>query len=317
MRLTLRRLKIITTKLLLIVGPTAVGKTDLSLKIAKKFNGEIISGDSMQIYRNLDIGTAKVSMNERKIIKHYLIDICNIDQSYSVADFIDQCQLTIDLIKQKRKLPMIVGGTGFYLQALLDDFHLGGIQSAGKAELRKKWEAFAQTHGENALWQQLNKIDPLAAKKIPPANQRRIIRALEVQQLTNKLFSAQHDFKQSNFDPLVLGLNLDRQALYQRINRRVDLMFQQGLLTEARWLYNQGPNLPAGKGIGYKELFPYFAGQTTLTAAKELIKKNSRHYAKRQLTWFRNKMTVTWLDPTVTRFEEQAFNKIEEWLQKG
>ncbi|WP_427859822.1 tRNA (adenosine(37)-N6)-dimethylallyltransferase MiaA [Liquorilactobacillus sicerae] len=306
-----------TTKLLLIVGPTAVGKTDLSLKIAQKFNGEIISGDSMQIYRNLDIGTAKVSMTERKIIKHYLIDICQVDQSYSVADFIDQCQFIIDLIKQKHKLPMIVGGTGFYLQALLDNFHLGGIQSTGKVELRRKWEAFAQAEGKDALWQKLNKIDPLAAKKIPPANQRRIIRALEVQQLTNKLFSAQHDFRQSNFDPLILGLNFDRQLLYQRINQRVDLMFQQGLLAEARWLYDQGPGLPAGKGIGYKELFPYFAGQTTLADAKELIKKNSRHYAKRQLTWFRNKMKVTWLDPTDTDFEKQAFDKIDKWLQKG
>lgn len=307
--------KKITIKILLIVGPTAVGKSALSLKIAQKFNGEIISGDSMQIYRNLDIGTAKVDCSDRKKVKHYLIDICNVDQPYSAADFIKQSTAAIEQISAKQKLPVIVGGTGFYLQALLDGFQLGGIASTGQKDFRKKMELFAKQKGEAALWDKLKSNDPTAAAKIPVGNQRRIIRALEVYQLTGKAFSSQHDLRSAKFDPLIIGLNVARPLLYQRINQRVDLMLKKGLLKEAAWLDQQGgKKLPAGKGIGYKELFLYFAGESSLTAAVDLIKKNSRHYAKRQLTWFRNKMQVVWFDPSTANFEQQVFDLIKNWL---
>ena len=302
-------------KILLVVGPTAVGKSALALKIAQKFNGEIISGDSMQIYRHLDIGTAKVIGSDRKKVKHYLIDICNVDQSYSAADFIKQSTAAVKQISVKQKLPMIVGGTGFYLQALLDGFQLGGVASTGQTAFREKMELFAKQKGQIALWDKLNNIDPAGAAKIPVGNQRKIIRALEVYHLTGKAFSAQHDLRSATFDPLVIGLNVARPLLYQRIDRRVDLMFKSGLLKETAWLDQQGgEKLPAGKGIGYKELFPYFAGKSSLTAAVALIKKNSRHYAKRQLTWFRNKMQVVWFDPSTANFEQQVFDLIRNWL---
>lgn len=285
------------------------------MKVAQKFDGEIISGDSMQIYRHLDIGTAKVTCNDQKKIKHYLIDICNVDQPYSAADFIKQSNAAIEQIVAKQKLPLIVGGTGFYLQALLAGFQLGGLASAGQTDFRKKMEVFAKQKGQAALWHKLNSIDPAAAAKIPVGNQRRIIRALEVYQLTGKPFSSQHDLRSLKFDPLIIGLNVDRSLLYQRIDQRVDLMFEKGLLKEAAWLDQQGgKNLPAGKGIGYKELFPYFAGKSKLLVAVNLIKKNSRHYAKRQLTWFRNKMQVVWFDPRTDDFEQQLFDLVQNWL---
>ncbi|MFT8393499.1 MAG: tRNA (adenosine(37)-N6)-dimethylallyltransferase MiaA [Liquorilactobacillus ghanensis] len=304
-------------KVLLIVGPTAVGKTALSLELAQAFNGQIISGDSMQVYRGLDIGTAKATAAEQAQVKHHLIDILDPAEPFSVAAFIKECQQKIEQIARQAKLPIIVGGTGFYLQALLDNFQLGGQPADPDPKIRQQWRDFAAKHGQQQLWEALARIDPTAAQKIPPANQRRVIRALEVYQLTGEKFSCQADLPQPKYDPLILGLNVDRQLLYQRINQRVDLMLKQGLLPEARWLFDQGGTaLPAGKGIGYKELFPYFAGQCSLETAVEEIKKNSRHYAKRQLTWFRNKMSVTWLDPQATDFQEQARQRVNDWLNE-
>lgn len=303
-------------KVLLIVGPTAVGKTDLSIKLAKKLNGEIISGDSMQVYRGLDIGTAKITEDEMDGIPHHLIDHKNSDERYSVAEFTEESRQAISEITSRGKLPIIVGGTGFYLQALLDNFQLG-TNNDDDLGLRGELQEHAKQVGSQAIWQELNVLDPDAALKIPVNNTLRVIRALEVIQKSNQLFSTQDDHKTNEFDPFIIGLTTDRSVLYERINQRVDLMILSGLIEEAKWLFDQKiDDLPAGKGIGYKELYPYFEGSQTLNEATELIKRNSRRYAKRQLTWFRNKMTVNWFDliehpKQINEIEKQA----ADWLK--
>lgn len=305
-----------TQKVLLIVGPTAVGKTDLSIKLAKKLNGEIISGDSMQVYRKLDIGTAKVTEDEMDGIPHHLIDHKNSDERYSVAEFVEECRAAITDIASRGKLPIIVGGTGFYLQALLDNFQLG-TNNDDDLTLRGKLQERAEQLGPEAIWQELNDLDSKAAIKIPINNTLRVIRALEVIQKSKELFSAQNDKKTNEYDPFIIGLSTDRAVLYDRINQRVDLMIQSGLIDEARWLFDQKiDDLPAGKGIGYKELYPYFENTQSLEEATELIKRNSRRYAKRQLTWFRNKMTVNWFD--LIEYPEQMAmigQQVTDWLR--
>ncbi len=303
-------------KILLIVGPTAVGKTDLSIELAKKLNGEIISGDSMQVYRDLDIGTAKVTKDEMKNVKHYMIDIRNVAERFSVAEFVKECRERINDILDAGHLPIIVGGTGFYLQALLDNFHLGDDSYEGSMTVRSKWHKYAHEYGKIKLWEKLEEIDPEAAIKIPPNNERRVVRALEVFEKTGKLFSNQKDQASTEFDPLIIGLNTERKALYKRINIRVDLMINAGLVEEAHWLYEKGgEQLPAGRGIGYKEFYAYFDGKEEFSEAVEEIKKNSRHYAKRQLTWFRNKMDVKWFDVLNDKQAKSKIDKkINEWL---
>lgn len=307
-----------TQKVLMIVGPTAVGKTALSIKLAKKFNGEIISGDSMQVYRNLNIGTAKITSSEMEGVKHYLLSDIDVHQRFSVAEFKQRTQAIITKIQGKNALPILVGGTGFYLQSFVDDFHFGNDEYLNDS-IRKSLMDFSVENGEKALWDKLNAVDPKAAQKIPVNNKRRIIRALEVYLKTGKLFSEQVDHQNSNYNFLIIGLNTDRQKLYQRINQRVDQMMEDGLLAEAEYLYDQGGVfLPSGKGIGYKEFYPYFEHQKTLAECIDEVKKNSRHYAKRQLTWFRNKMDVHWFD-LVSNFDEdfeKIINLVSTWLEE-
>lgn len=304
------------TKVIAIVGPTAVGKTALSVELAKKLNGEIISGDSMQVYRGLDIGTAKVTPKEQQGIPHHLIDICDVDEQYSVARFKQEANSAIKDISQRDRLPIIAGGTGFYLQSLTDNLSLGGKQDENSEAIRQRWQKLIDENGPEWGWQQLNEKDPQAAANIPVQNVRRIIRALEVIETSNKLFSAQEQGK-SQDDYLLISLTTDRQVLYQRINKRVDLMMENGLLEEARALYDKGgKDLPAGKGIGYHELFPYFAGKVDLNSAVDKIKLDSRHYAKRQLTWFRNKMQVNWFDLVSGKNSINEIKSfIEDWLR--
>ncbi len=305
-------------KVLAIIGPTAVGKTSLSIELAKQFHGEIISGDSMQVYRGLNIGTAKITENEQQNIAHHLINIRNVDQRFSVADFKEVATKKIDEITRSKRLPIIVGGTGFYLQALLEDLSLGRDSYEGSPRIREKWHAYAQMHSQLQLWQQLNSIDPQAAAGIPVTNEVRVVRALEVYEKTGHLFSEQHDDQSLKYDALLIGLNTDRELLYARINQRVDQMVIAGLEQEAKQLYERGgTQLPAGKGIGYREWYPYFEKQVTKEAVINLIKQDSRHYAKRQLTWFRNKMTVNWFD--VIQHPEQLdqiMALINNWREK-
>lgn len=305
------------TKAIAIVGPTAVGKTALSIQLAYDLNGEVISGDSMQIYRHLDIGTAKITPAEMDGIPHHLIDIRDLNQRFSAAEFQKLANEQIDQIAARQHLPMVVGGTGFYLQTLTENLALGADHFDEQSQrIRDYWHQMVDQKGPEAVWKQLYQKDPQAAKQIPVGNLRRVIRALEVIEKTGQLFSQQTQTKSDN-EFLLIGLTTERSVLYERINQRVDLMIKEGLLDEARWLYEQGgENYQSGKGIGYRELFPYFKGETTLADAIAKIKQDSRHYAKRQLTWFRNKMNVQWYDLVSGR---NTTNEIEadvkEWLK--
>ncbi len=305
------------TKAIAIVGPTAVGKTALSIQLAHDLNGEVISGDSMQIYRHLDIGTAKITPAEMDGIPHHLIDIRDLNQRFSAAEFQKLANEQIDQIAARQHLPMVVGGTGFYLQTLTENLALGADHFDEQSQrIRDYWHQMVDQKGLEAVWKQLYQKDPQAAKQIPVGNLRRVIRALEVIEKTGQLFSQQTQTKSDN-EFLLIGLTTERSVLYERINQRVDLMIKEGLLDEARWLYEQGgENYQSGKGIGYRELFPYFKGETTLADAIAKIKQDSRHYAKRQLTWFRNKMNVQWYDLVSGR---NTTNEIEadvkEWLK--
>lgn len=288
-------------QVLVIVGPTGVGKTALSIQLAQKFDGEIISGDSLQVYRQLNIGTAKVTEEEMQGIPHFLIDIIEPDASYTAYDFKCMAEQKIDEISRRGKLPIIVGGTGMYIQSLLFDFNLGKKDlTSFEKECRKKWESFAATHGAERLWLTLQEMDPSAAAVIHPNNQKRVIRALEVFDTTGISITAQQqldltDLSQSQYDCKIMGLTSDRSVLYDRINLRVDEMMNNGLLAEAEYVYQLG-DVQAKQGIGYKEFFPYFTGEMILNDAVDLVKQHSRKYAKRQLTWFRNRMPVEWWD---------------------
>ncbi len=230
-------------KVIAIVGPTAVGKTALSIKLAHEFDGEVISGDSMQVYRHLDIGTAKVTPEEMGDVPHHLIDICNIEERFSAARFKKLADQKIDEIAQRNHLPIIAGGTGFYLQTLTDNLALGSDQFDQQTlEIRNHWKKVAEEKGAEYVWERLNKLDPVASVRIPKSNTRRVIRALEVIQKTGQLFSNQPQFKATN-DFLLIGLTTDRPVLYERINKRVDLMIQNGLLEEAKWLFDQGERI--------------------------------------------------------------------------
>ena len=303
-------------KVLLIAGPTAVGKTALSIELAKKFNGEIISGDSMQVYRQLDIGTAKVMPAERQGIPHYLIDIKTVQERFTVAEFVTRATDLINQIQARGKLPIIAGGTGFYLQSLLAGYQFGTTETPPDMTYRQTWFDYAAVHGAPAVWQELQVIDPTAAAAIEPQNLVRVVRAMEYWHTSGQKFSDQADVAPRTLDAQTICLTTERPVLYDRINQRVDQMLTAGLVDEAKWLYDQGgADLPAGKGIGYHELFPYFDGERDLATAIDLIKQDSRHYAKRQLTWFRNKMTVDWYNLLQDPSQRTAIeSKLASWL---
>lgn len=305
------------TKVAAIVGPTAVGKTSLSIKLARDMGGEVISGDSMQVYKGLDIGTAKIMPEEMQGIEHHLINIRLPEEHFSVADFQNLANQQITEISGRGHLPLVVGGTGFYVQALVDNLNLGNNGQVEDPAIRKKWQNYASNHGKQALWDKLHSLDSEAAKKIPVNNVRRLVRALEVISVTGQPFSQQpqHENKNQFF---LIGLTTDRKVLYQRINQRVDVMVKDGLVDEARRLWNAGgQSWQSGKGIGYHELFPYFAGKCSLNEAIDKVKLDSRHYAKRQLTWFRNKMDVHWYDLVSGANNTKEIEvDLKNWLKK-
>ncbi|WP_319995785.1 tRNA (adenosine(37)-N6)-dimethylallyltransferase MiaA [Trichococcus shcherbakoviae] len=300
------------SKIMVIVGPTAVGKTALSIRLAKKYNGEIINGDSMQVYKGLDIGTAKVTEEEAEGIPHHLLDIVPIEQDYTASDFKRDARLAIEAIIARGKLPIVVGGSGLYIEGLLFDMQFGGV-AAEDLHYRKQLEAELERTDAMHVWKQLQGQDPKAAEQIHPNNSRRVIRALEVIHFSGKRFSGQADREaEPHYDALLIGLDTDRSVLYERINRRVDLMVAGGLVEEAKALFDR--QLPAKtqatRGIGYKEWFAYFNGEVTFEEATEMLKQNSRRYAKRQLTWFRNRMSgIHWFDLVQN---DQEMQKIED-----
>ncbi|GGH73862.1 tRNA dimethylallyltransferase [Compostibacillus humi] len=278
-----------------IVGPTAVGKTNLSIQLAKAYNGEVISGDSMQVYRGMDIGTAKVTKEEMEGIPHHLIDIKNPDEEYSVHEFQRLARQHIEEISSRNRLPILVGGSGLYIQAALYDYRFSS--SKRNALLTDKLKQTALKKGNMYLYERLKKIDPEYAKKVHPNNIRRIIRALEIYETTGRTMSEYHE-QQTLTSPYrlhIIGLEMERTQLYARIEKRVDRMVEKGLVEEVKRLYDKGyEHCQSMQAIGYKEFIPYFKGELSLAESIDLLKRNSRRFAKRQFTWFKNKMEVKW-----------------------
>jgi len=298
-------------KLIVIVGPTAVGKTKLSIEIAKRFNGEIISGDSMQVYKGMDIGTAKITAEEMDGIPHHLIDIKEPEEAFSVAEFQKLVREKINNIAERHVTPIIVGGTGLYIQAVLYDYQFSdSLSNHSQLELQGK--------DPLELHKKLESIDPEGAKKIHPNNVRRVMRALEIYENTGKTMTEMQSEQQSSilYDTALIGLTMDRDILYERINKRVDIMMEEGLLNEVERLYKGGisRNAQSVKAIGYKEIYDYLDGNISLDEAIVQLKKNSRNYAKRQLTWFRNKMDVTWFDLTEEREHLKKTTEIIDFI---
>ncbi|WP_281280447.1 tRNA (adenosine(37)-N6)-dimethylallyltransferase MiaA [Paenibacillus koleovorans] len=285
-------------EVLVLVGPTAVGKTNLSLEIAERYGCEIISGDSMQVYRRMDIGTAKASSEERSRIPHHMIDIHEPHEPFTVAEFQERARELIADIHSRGKLPFIVGGTGLYIESLIYGFQ---FSEAGSDEaFRERMSLYADEHGDLALHDKLKRQDPLSAERIHPNDRRRTIRALEVLHLTGTRLSEQlaSQKKRSPYESCIIGLTMDRTLLYNRIERRIDQMMEEGLVQEVRRLLHEGVERTAVamQGLGYKEMAGCLAGEMTLEEAVNYLKRNTRRYAKRQLSWFRHMQEIHWVE---------------------
>lgn len=305
-------------KLLVIVGPTASGKTKLSIELAKKYNGEIISADSMQIYKEMSIATAKPTKEEQEGIKHHLMDFLPLEQQFSLSDYLILAKQKIKEISDKGKLPIIVGGTGLYINSLIDNVKLN--ESEQDEDLRQDLYNQAKEDGGESLYKLLCEIDPESAKIIHKNNTVRLVRAIEIYKLTGKTMT-QHK-KESKLDPPIydtcmIGLNYyDRQKLYDRINYRVDVMLENGLENEVRQVYNSNSNLKtAYNAIGYKELIPYIEGKDSLENCVDKIKQESRRYAKRQLTWFRRDDRINWIYVDKEKSFENIIKKSDKIIE--
>lgn len=284
---------------IVIAGPTATGKTEISIKLAKLIGGSIISADSMQIYKGMDIGSAKVMPEEMQGIPHYLIDELDPKDEFHVVRFQQMAKSAMAEIYAEGRIPIIAGGTGFYIQALIRDIDF--TQTGHVEGLRKDYEHIAEQGGTDALYELLKEKDPMAAKSIHPHNVKRVIRALEFYDETGGKISEHNELqheKQSPYECSYFVITDDRQTLYERINARVDKMMQAGLLNEVTALYNAGltEDDVSMKGIGYREFFPYFKGEITIDECVEKIKSDTRHFAKRQLTWFKREKDAIWID---------------------
>ncbi len=287
--------------LLVLVGPTAAGKSNLAIEIARYLNTDIISADSAQVYRFLDIGTAKPSVEEQKLIKHHLINIVDPDQAYSVADFQKEADEIISQVWQSGKFPFIVGGTGLYIKAVIDRYAFG--PKGANRELRVSLEQLALSEGLEKLYKRLKACDPLSAKTIHPNDQRRIIRALEVYSSEGRPISgqvAETDCHNSPYQAMIYGVTMERDLLYRRIELRVDKMIERGFIDEVRNLYQNGYDdyMPGMQILGYRQLLAYIKENLNREEIITDIKKQTRNLAKRQLTWFRREKDIEWLDIT-------------------
>ena len=286
--------------IVVVVGPTASGKTELSVALAKKINGEVISGDSMQVYRQMDIGTAKVTQEEMEGVPHHLINILNPDEAFSAYEFKKRAEQCIADITARGKIPIIAGGTGLYIQSLIYNypFEKEEITAEKKREVAKKMNALEELDNDH-LHQYLKTFDSKSALEIHPNNRKRVLRAIEYYLKTEKLLSSRKKVQQftENYDKLLVGIEMSRETLYFKINKRVDIMLTNGLFREVEALLESGyEHEQSMQAIGYKELIPVAKGEETLSYAVDKLKQHSRQYAKRQLTWFKNKMKVRWLD---------------------
>jgi len=284
--------------ILVICGPTASGKSDLALELARRLDGEIVNADSMQVYRGMDIGTAKPTPGQRAEKPHHLIDVADPDQPFSAADFAEAADAAIADIISRGKRVIVVGGTGLYIRALLK----GLVDSPGDSgEIRQGLRAEAGERGNQSMWEELRRVDPELAERIHPNNLVRVIRALEVYRATGvplSRYQEEHGFSTRSYRSLQIGIRVERPLLYSRIDQRVDRMLEQGLLQEVQQLLNAGydPGSKAMRSIGYKETIAYLAGEYSLEEALRLIKRDTRHYAKRQMTWFNADKDILWLE---------------------
>lgn len=305
--------------LVIIAGPTATGKTAVSVELAARLDGSIISADSMQVYRGMDIGSAKVTEEEKKGIPHYLIDTADPEDSWNVVRFQKEAMSAIDTITAAGRLPFLVGGTGFYIQALL--YGIDFTQMDADNACRSSMEEEARREGPEALYRRLQQIDPDAAEAIHPNNVKRIIRALEFAQKGGGLRISEHNRRERlrgpAYDAVFFVLTMDREKLYARIDARVDLMMQKGLADEVRRL--KARRLRASdvsmQGIGYRQIFPALEGEYPIEEAVRLIKRDSRHFAKRQLTWFRREKNVIWIDTDTFRDRQEMIDSMEKTIR--
>ena len=299
-------------KIIIIAGPTASGKSKLAIEVAKKLHSEIISCDSMQIYKYMDVGTAKIMEDEMQGIKHHMINIVNPDEEYSVSDYAKEAKAIIDDMHKKNMIPIICGGTGLYVDALLYPLQLGAKDDAVRERLQEEYEK----HGANYMHDKLKAIDPKEAEKVHANNVKRVLRALEIYELTGKTKSEQDDReKELNYDALLICLNPQRDELYERINDRVEDMFDNKLEIEVQDLVNMGYNfnLQSMQAIGYKEFRDFISDRKSLEEVKEEIKTNSRHYAKRQITWFKRYDFCKFFEPND---KENIYKAIDEFVGK-
>lgn len=307
--------------LIVLTGPTAAGKTELSIALAKKLNGAIISADSMQVYKYMNIGSAKIRPEEMQGVRHYLVDVLDPREEFHVARFQQMAKEAMEEIYRNGQLPIVVGGTGFYIQALLKDIDFD--ESSGELPCRKELEETVRREGGAVLYERLKQVDPESAEAIHPNNVKRVIRALEFYQETGQpisLHNKEQKEKQPPYTYAYFVLNDDRARLYERIDRRVDRMVEQGLVEEVRWLKEHGydRSLVSMQGLGYKELFPYLDGTCSLEEAVEIIKRDTRHFAKRQITWFKREPDVIWLNQQEFGYDKQKILKrmLELWEER-
>lgn len=306
--------------LVILVGPTAVGKTAASIGLAKALNGEIISGDSMQIFRGLDIGTAKITPAEMQGVPHHMIDIKEPWETFSVAEFRDRADAAIADICSRGKLPILVGGTGFYVNSILYEYHFGEADT--DPDYRAELQQLLDDGGVDALWALLEEKDPKSGQQLHRNDTKRVMRALEVLHVTGIPASERQntlDRQNKRYNAVYLALDLPREILYDRINRRVDQMMEQGLEQEVRNALAAGvpQDALAMNSLGYKQMIQYFNGEITLDKAVELIKRDTRHFAKRQLTWFRHDPNIQWvskLDKTDEQIREELLQHIRQTI---
>lgn len=293
--------------LIVLTGPTAVGKTGLSLRLAKALGGQVISADSMQVYRHMDIGTAKIMPEEMQGIPHYLIDVLEPEEDFNVVRFQNMAKEALNRIYQAGDIPIVVGGTGFYIQALLYDTSFE--TETEETSYRQELQAVAQEKGAQYLHQQLEKVDPISAQSIHPNNVKRVIRALEYYKQTGSCISAHNEQqrkKESPYHFLYFVLNDNRQKLYERIDKRIDVMIEQGLIEEVQQLKASGctQDMVSMQGLGYKEILRYLSGDCSLDDAIYILKRDTRHFAKRQITWFKRERDVIWINRQEFKNEE-------------
>lgn len=301
-------------KAIVIVGPTSIGKTSIAIELAKKINGEIISADSMQVYKYMDIGTAKPDQEEMSGIRHYLIDQVYPNEEFSVAKYKDLAIKYMDEISSRNKVPIIVGGTGLYINALV--YNINFSDTITDWDLREKLKKEAEEEGNDYLHEKLRAVDPESADRIHKNDVKRVIRAIEVFQSTNKTISHHQKVSReepSNYKFLIYGLDINRDVLYKRINERVDMMLEKGLIDEVKELIHMGydKNTVSMQGLGYKEFLWYFAGKTTLEESVNLLKRDTRRYAKRQITWFKKLEEISWINLNDIENNEEVIRKIQ------